>query len=117
VAASGTTLRCATLMLRIIPGARVIRNPTVACSPHPPVPLSLRERGTKGESRNSGYVDDTLSGCASERVVNRARGRCADGPTQQAYDRARAEFLAAAGYRIVRVRYKDVSREHLETRR
>jgi len=59
-----------------------------------------------------GFIVDFY--CASERVVIELEGGVHDGATQQAYDQARAEFLAAAGYRIIRVRNKDVSREHLE---
>ena len=53
--------------------------------------------------------------CARERVVIELEGDRHDGEAQQTYDRARAVFLAAARYRIIRVRNKDVSREHLET--
>ena len=60
-----------------------------------------------------GFVVDFY--CARERVVIELEGDPHDGRAQQAYDRARAEFLVAAGYRIIRVRNKDLSREHLET--
>ena len=59
-----------------------------------------------------GFIVDFY--CASERIVIELDGCGHDGETQQAYDHARDEFLAAAGYRIIRIRNKDVSRAHLE---
>src|SRR5882762_8939407 len=59
-----------------------------------------------------GFIVDFY--CASERVVIELEGSPHDGAAQQIYDRARAAFLTAAGYRIIGVRNKNVSREHLE---
>ena len=78
----------------------------------------LRNRGILGlkfrrQHVLHGFIVDFY--CASECVVIELEGSVHDGPARQIYDRARAEFLAAAGYRILRVRNKDVSREHLET--
>ena len=36
-----------------------------------------------------------------------------DSTASRDYDRARAEWLTAAGYRVIRVRNNDVTREHL----
>ena len=60
-----------------------------------------------------GFIVDFY--CSSEGIVIELEGDVHDGATPQTYDRARAEVLAAAGYRIVRVRNKEVSRRHLET--
>lgn len=60
-----------------------------------------------------GFIVDFY--CASERVIIELEGAAHDGAAQRTYDRARAEFLAAAGYRIIQVRNKDVRRDHLET--
>ena len=38
-----------------------------------------------------------------------------DTQAQRDYDQARAGFLQAAGFRVIRVRNRDVSRQHLET--
>jgi very-short-patch-repair endonuclease len=78
----------------------------------------LRNRGILGlkfrrQHVLQGFIVDFC--CASERVVIELEGSPHDEAAQQTYDRARAELLAAAGYRIVRVRNKDVSREHFET--
>src|SRR5690348_4427335 len=78
----------------------------------------LRNRGILGlkfrrQHVLHGFVVDFY--CASERVNIELEGDPHDGAAQQTYDRARAEFLAAAGYRIIRVRNQDVSGEHLET--
>jgi len=78
----------------------------------------LRNRGILGlkfrrQHVLHGFIVDFY--CASERVVIELEGSVHDGQTQQTYDRARAVFLAAAGYRIIRVRNKDVSREYFET--
>ncbi len=79
----------------------------------------LRNRGVLGlkfrrQHVLHGFIVDFY--CASEHVVIELEGDAHDGDAQQIYDRARAEFLAAAGFRIIRVRNKDVSREHFQTR-
>jgi len=95
--------------------ARVLR--------HRPTPAErhawtlLRHRGILGlkfrrQHALHGFIVDFY--CASHGVVIELEGAVHDGTAQQIYDRARAEFLAAAGYRIIRVRNKDVSRNHLE---
>jgi len=78
----------------------------------------LRNRGILGlkfrrQHVLHGFIVDSYS--ASERVVIELEGSPHDGAAQQICDRARAALLTAAGYRIIRVRNKDVSREHLET--
>ena len=41
-------------------------------------------------------------------------GNVHDTEAQRGYDQARTGFLEGAGYRVVRVRNRDASREHLE---
>lgn len=53
--------------------------------------------------------------CASERIVIELEGDAHDPEMRRDYDRARARFLEAAGSRIIRIRNRDVNREHLET--
>jgi very-short-patch-repair endonuclease len=53
--------------------------------------------------------------CPSERIVIELEGDVHNSEAQGHYDRARAGFLEAAGYRVIRMRNRDVSREHLET--
>jgi very-short-patch-repair endonuclease len=77
----------------------------------------LRNRGVLGlkfrrQHVLHGFIVDFY--CASERVVIELEGSVHDGAARRSYDRARGAFLAAAGYRIIRVRNKDVSREHFE---
>ena len=78
----------------------------------------LRNRGILGlkfrrQHVLHGFIVDFF--CASERIVIELEGDVHDTEAQQDYDRARAGFLTAAGYRVIRVRNKDVTREHLET--
>ena len=78
----------------------------------------LRNRGILGlkfrrQQVLQGFIVDFY--CASERVIIELEGGVHDGAGHQTHDRARGEFLAAAGYRIIRVHNKDVSREHFET--
>src|SRR5689334_13022020 len=78
----------------------------------------LRNRGILGlkfrrQHVLHGFIVDFYS--ASERVVIELEGGVHDGPAHRTHDRARGEFLAAAGYRVIRIHNKDVSREHLET--
>jgi very-short-patch-repair endonuclease len=91
---------------------------------HQPTPAEryawtlLRKRGILGlkfrrQHVLHGFIVDFY--CANKRIVIELDGSVHDREAQQSYDRARAEFLAAAGYRIIRVRNKDVNREHLET--
>ena len=78
----------------------------------------LRNRGVLGlkfrrQHVVHGFVVDFC--CLAERIVLELEGDAHDSPTSQNYDRARAELLAAAGYRVIRVRNNDVTREHLTT--
>src|SRR5437879_12812008 len=59
-----------------------------------------------------GFIVDFY--CAARRLVLELEGDAHDPRDRQAYDTARAEFLEAAGYRVVRVRNRDVTPEHLE---
>jgi very-short-patch-repair endonuclease len=59
-----------------------------------------------------GFVVDFY--CLAEHLVLELEGDVHDSVARQNYDRARAEFLTAAGYLVIRVRNKDVSLEHLQ---
>ncbi len=77
----------------------------------------LRNRGILGlkfrrQHVLHGFVVDFY--CPSERLVIELEGNVHDTEAQRGYDQARAGFLQAAGYRVIRVRNRDVSREHLE---
>ena len=50
----------------------------------------------------------------AERLVLELEGDAHDGSDRRAYDAARAKLLEAAGYRVLRIRNRDVTREHLE---
>jgi len=52
--------------------------------------------------------------CIAERLVIELEGGPHDDPNQQWYDAARTQVLEAAGYRVVRLRNRDVTRHHLE---
>jgi very-short-patch-repair endonuclease len=78
----------------------------------------LRNRGILGlkfrrQHVLHGFIVDFC--CLSERIVLELEGNVHDSEARREYDRARAGFLQAAGYRVIRVRNRDVSREHLET--
>src|SRR3989441_5779171 len=78
----------------------------------------LRNRGILGlkfrrQHVLHGFIVDFY--CASERIVIEVDGNVHDPERRQVYDRARDEFLEAAGNRVIRVSNKDVSREQLET--
>jgi very-short-patch-repair endonuclease len=77
----------------------------------------LRNRGILGlkfrrQQVLHGFIVDFC--CLSERIVIEVVGDVHDLEAQRAYDRARARFLEAAGYRVLSVRNRDVSRRHLE---
>jgi len=77
----------------------------------------LRNRGIHGlkfrrQHVLHGFIVDFC--CLAEHVVLELEGDTYNSVTQRDYDRARADLLSAAGYRVIRVRNKDVSREHLE---
>jgi very-short-patch-repair endonuclease len=77
----------------------------------------LRNRGILGlkfrrQHVLHGFIVDFY--CSNERIVIELDGNVHDADAQRDYDRARSGFLEAAGYVVIRVRNKDVSREHLE---
>jgi 5-methyltetrahydrofolate--homocysteine methyltransferase len=77
----------------------------------------LRNRGILGlkfrrQHVLHGFIVDFC--CLHEQIVLELDGNTHDAEDQRSYDRARASFLEAAGYSVIRVRNKDVSREHLE---
>jgi len=59
-----------------------------------------------------GFIVDFY--CVAERLVVELEGDVHDATDQQGYDAARAAFLEAAGYRVVRIRNRDVTRATLE---
>ncbi len=78
----------------------------------------LRNRGVLGlkfrrQHIVRGFIVDFL--CAREPLVLELEGAGHDEPVRRVYDLARAEVLEAAGYRVIRVRNRDVTREYLET--
>src|SRR5205823_13237998 len=77
----------------------------------------LRNRGILGlkfrrQHVLHGFIVDFY--CPSERIVIELEGNVHDTEAQRGYDQARTGFLEGAGYRVVRVRNRDASREHLE---
>ena len=77
----------------------------------------LRNRGILGlkfrrQHVLHGFIVDFY--CPSERIVIELEGDVHDAEAQRDYDQARAGFLQAAGYRVIRVRNRDASREHLQ---
>ena len=77
----------------------------------------LRNRGILGlkfrrQHVLHGFIVDFY--CASERIVIELDGAVHDAQPQRDYDRARSDFLEAAGYHVIRVRNRNVSREELE---
>ena len=77
----------------------------------------VRNRGILGLKFRRQYV---LHGfivdfcCLSNRIVIELEGDVHDSEARRHHDRVRAELLKAAGYRVIRVRNRDVSRERLE---
>jgi very-short-patch-repair endonuclease len=59
-----------------------------------------------------GFIVDFY--CAAERLVVELEGDVHDARDRRGYDAARAAFLEAAGYRLVRIRNRDVTRAHFE---
>jgi len=59
-----------------------------------------------------GFIVDFY--CAAERIVLELEGDVHDRRDQRDYDAARAAFLEAAGYRVIRIRNRHVTRAHLE---
>src|SRR5467141_1578826 len=79
----------------------------------------LRNRGVLGlkfrrQHVLHGFIVDFY--CATERLVLELEGDVHAGRDRPIYDAARAEFLGAAGYRVVRMRNREVTRERLEER-
>src|SRR5206468_9307636 len=77
----------------------------------------LRNRGILGlkfrrQHVLHGFIVDFY--CPSERIVIELEGNVHDTEAQRGYDQARTGFLQGAGYRVIRVRNRDASREHLE---
>ena len=60
-----------------------------------------------------GFIVDFY--CLAERIIIELEGDAHDPLAQRSYDAARAEFLTAAGYRLIRIRNSDVTPEHLKT--
>src|SRR3989442_3188012 len=59
-----------------------------------------------------GFIVDFY--CAARRLVLELEGDVHDPRDRQAYGTARAEFLETAGYRVGRLRNRDVTPDHLE---
>ena len=77
----------------------------------------LRNRGVLGlkfrrQHVLHGFIVDFC--CLAKHIVIELDGNAHDSIERQGYDRARTEFLTAAGFRVIRVRNKDVSQQHLE---
>jgi len=77
----------------------------------------LRNRGVLGlkfrrQHVLHGFIVDFY--CVAERLVVELEGDAHDGSDRQTYDAARAHLLEAAGYRVIRIRNRDVSRARLE---
>src|SRR5881397_1952351 len=77
----------------------------------------LRNRGVLGlkfrrQHVLHGFIVDFY--CVAERLVVELEGDAHDGSDRQSYDAARAQLLKAAGYRVVRIRNRDVSRQGME---
>ena len=58
-----------------------------------------------------GFIVDFY--CAAERLVVELEGDVHDASDRRGYDSARAAHLEAAGYRVVRLKNRDVTRTHL----
>ena len=77
----------------------------------------LRGRGVLGlkfrrQHVLHGFIVDFY--CVAERLVVELEGDVHDTSDQRAYDAARAAFLEAAGYRVIRIRNRHVTRAHVE---
>ncbi len=90
---------------------------------HAPTPAErhawtlLRNRGILGlkfrrQHVLDGFIVDFC--CLSERIAIELEGDVHETEVQRNYDRSRAGYLKGAGYRVIRVRNTDVSREHLK---
>src|SRR5689334_25105541 len=77
----------------------------------------LRNRGILGlkfrrQHVLHGFVVDFY--CTAERLVLELEGDAHDGPARRSYDAARTAFFEAAGYCVVRVRNRKITRAHLK---
>src|SRR5690242_19052255 len=77
----------------------------------------LRQRGVLGlkfrrQHILRGFIVDFY--CSAERLVLELENDVHDGPDQRAYDAARAEVLKAAGFHVIRVPNRQVTRVRLE---
>ncbi len=77
----------------------------------------LRNRGILGlkfrrQHVLHGFIVDFY--CMAERLVIELEGDVHDALDQRDYDLARCVFLEAAGYRMIRIRNRDVTRSRLE---
>src|SRR2546428_12225690 len=116
----GASMGCMDPLRRVPPGrkftqARELRR--AATSPERHAWSLLRNRGVLGlkfrrQHVLRGFIVDFY--CVAECLVLDLEGDAHDGTDQLAYDAARAAVLEAAGYRVVRVRNGDVTRERLE---
>jgi len=78
----------------------------------------LRNRGILGlkfrrQHVIGGFIVDFY--CPALRLILELDGASHALPEQAGYDRARSEWLARRGYRVLRLRNREVSRERLET--
>ena len=76
----------------------------------------LRNRGVLSlQFRRQQVVDGFIVDfyCAAERLVLELEGAPHAESERRAYDAARAAILEAAGYRVIRVANRDVTRDHL----
>ena len=76
----------------------------------------LRNRGALGlkfrrQHVLHGFIVDFY--CAAERLVLELEGAPHAGSQRRAHDTARAAILEAAGYRVIRIANRDVTRDHL----
>jgi very-short-patch-repair endonuclease len=76
----------------------------------------LRNRGLLGlkfrrQHVVHGFIVDFF--CGAERLVLELEGAPHAGTERRGYDAARAATLEAAGYRVIRVANRDVTRDHL----
>jgi len=60
-----------------------------------------------------GFVVDFY--CPALRMILELDGAPHDTGAQVGYDAARTSWLAASGYRVIRIRNKDLTREYLES--
>jgi len=115
----GASMGCMDPLRRVPPGrkftqARELRR--AATSPERHAWSLLRNRGVLGlkfrrQHVLHGFVVDFY--CAAERLVLELEGAPHAGSERRAYDVARAATLEAAGYRVIRIANRDVTRDHL----